>query len=69
MSVVIVTSNDPEFDTYSDLFYENFHPDDWDFMIMGKYETQVRDFASELDGVSTTVKKIDDMWVAVNYHS
>jgi hypothetical protein len=51
------------------VFYENFNPDDWDYMIIGFNEHEVREMADKLTVCDNTVKQIGFMWVAVTYHS
>jgi hypothetical protein len=37
MSVKVITSyNDEDFSEVSEMFYNNFSPDDWDYMIIGE---------------------------------
>jgi hypothetical protein len=65
---IIVGWDDPEFDTYKDMFY-NFTPDDWDYMIIGDKEHEVEWIAEKLYVCDFQIKQIGDRWVAVTYHS
>lgn len=61
--------DDPEWESYKDLFYENFNPDDWDYIIEGNDEFSVDALASKLMVCDYDVKKIGDKFYAVTYHS
>lgn len=66
---VIDGYNDPEWDAYKDLFYANFNPDDWDYLIEGDSEFNVDYLASKLYVCDYEVKKIGDKFYAVTYHA
>lgn len=79
MSIKIICGyNDAEWDSVSDMFYENFNPDDWDYIIIGEDQHQVEDMAYRLQVCGCEVKSIKmvdpmtnwtvDQWVAVTYH-
>jgi hypothetical protein len=80
MSVKVITRwNDEDFLEVSEMFYNNFMPDDWDYMIIGEDIREVEDLAYKLKDYDYTMKKIEmidpmtnwkvNMWVAVTYHS
>lgn len=80
MSVKVITSqNDVDFSEVSEMFYNNFMPDDWDYVIIGEDLREVEDLAYKLkiyDFVMKEIEMVDpvsnmkvDMWVAVTYHS
>lgn len=80
MSVKVITSwNDEDFSEVSDMFYNNFTPDDWDYMIIGEDLREVEDLAYKLKVYDYTMKYVEmidsmpnmkvDVWVAVTYHS
>lgn len=70
MSIKIICGyTDTEWETHSDMFYNNFNPDDWDYIIVGQDKQQVEDMAYKLQVCDYTVKNIGDQWVAVTYHS
>lgn len=70
MSIKIICGyNDAEWDSVSDMFYENFNPDDWDYIIIGKDKQQVEDMAYKLQVCDYEIKEVGLMWVAVTYHS
>ncbi len=80
MSVKVITnSNEEDFAEVSDVFYNNFMPDDWDYIIIGDNYTEVADLADKLKVCDCVVKEIEmidsmtnwnvEMWVAVTYHS
>lgn len=70
MAIKIIEGyNDPSFDSVEDMFYSNFTPDDWDFIIIGKTKTAVRKHAEKRFVCDYSMKKIEDNWVAVTYHS
>ena len=69
MSVKIITYNDPEWESYSDLFYNNFDPDDWDYLIIGDDKYTVELLAEKLYIFNYDMKEIDGSWAAVTYHS
>jgi len=70
MSVLVVSGyRDSEFEEYKDLFYENFNPDDWDYIIIGEDENEVKNMAWGLEVCDSEIKKIGSVWVAVTYHS
>ncbi len=80
MSVKVITSyNDEDFSEVSEMFYNNFMPDDWDYMIIGEDIREVEDLAYKLkvyDYILNEIEMIDpmtnwkvNMWVAVTYHS
>ena len=80
MSMKVITSyNDEDFSEVSEMFYNNFMPDDWDYIIIGEDPHEVGDLAIRLRIFSYNMKEIEmidpmtnwkvDMWVAVTYHS
>ena len=69
MSVKIITYNDSEWQSYSDLFYNNFDPDDWDYLIIGDDKYTVELLAEKLYVFNYDMKEIDGRWTAVTYHS
>ena len=80
MSIKIICGdNDAEWDSVRDMFYENFSPDDWDYIIIGEDRHQVEDMAYRLEVCSFQIKEVKavdpmtnwtiDQWVAVTYHS
>lgn len=70
MSVkVIVGCNDEEWDIVSNTFYNNFNPDDWDYIIVGKSEQEVDDMSYKLEVSYREIKKLGDSFWAVTYHS
>lgn len=70
MSVQVVAGyNDTAFETVKDMFYSNFGPDDWDFIIVGAVRSEVENLAWRLEVCDSQVKQIGDQWVAVTYHS
>ena len=60
--------SDPEFPIYENMFW-SFTPDDWDYMIIGDSEDEVKIFAEKLYVCDFEAKQIGDRWVAVTYHS
>ena len=77
MSVNVITSwNDEDFEEFSEMFYNNFSPDDWDYLIIGDSKNEVEHLAYTLHVCSYDMKEIsgianwsDAKWVAVTYHS
>ena len=69
MSVKIITYNDSEWQSYSDLFYNNFDPDDWDYLIIGDDKYTVELLVEKLYIFNYDMKEIDGRWTAVTYHS
>lgn len=70
MSIKIIAGyNDSEWDQYEKVFYENFLPDDWDYIIEGDHADEVRHMAMRLYVCDYTVKQIGDKWMAVTYHA
>jgi hypothetical protein len=70
MAIKIVCGyNDPEWDSVKDMFYDNFDPDDWDYIIIGSNKQQVEDMAYKLQVCDYRVREINEQWVAVTYHS
>lgn len=70
MAVKIIAGyKDLEFDSYQDLFYANFDPDDWDYIIEGESELEVDSMAMKLYVCDYQIKKIGDKFYAVTYHS
>jgi hypothetical protein len=65
---IILGYNDPEFSLYENYFW-NFNPDDWDYMIVGEHQSFVEDMAEKLKIFDYDIKLINDLWVAVTYHS
>ena len=66
---VIQGTNDPEFILYEDAFYNNFNPDDWDYMIIGTDSDTVDQVARELFVCDYAIKLVNNTWMAVTYHS
>lgn len=66
---IICGYNDSEWAAHADMFYDNFTPDDWDYIIIGEQQGPVEDMAYKLQVCDYTVKNIGDQWVAVTYHS
>jgi len=66
---VISGYNDSEWEAHKDMFYANFNPDDWDYMIIGDGQWDVDYLASKLYVCDYEVKEIGDKWVAVTYHA
>lgn len=80
MSIKVICGyNDEEWNSVSEMFYENFNPDDWDYIIIGEDKQQVEDMAYKLQVCDYEIKEIKtvdpmtnwevDQWVAVTYHS
>ena len=70
MSVLVVSGyRDKEFKEYEDLFYENFNPDDWDYLIIGEDQNEVQNLAWRLEVCDSELKQVGSVWVAVTYHS
>ena len=80
MSMKVITChNDEDFSEVSEMFYNNFMPDDWDYIIIGEDIGEVEDLAYKLKVYDYTLKEIEmidpmtnwkvNMWVAVTYHS
>lgn len=70
MSVKVITNgNDLDFSDVSGVFYNNFSPDDWDYMIVGTDRNEVDTIAYLLHVFKYNMKHVDDVWVAVTYHS
>ena len=70
MSIKIISSySDSEWESYSDVFYNNFNPDDWDYFIMGDDKYTVELLAEKLYICYYELKEIDGCWMAVTYHS
>lgn len=70
MSVIVISGhNDPEWEKYKDVFYGNFDPDDWDYMIIGYKSYEVTEIADKLKVYDVAFRKVDDLWYAVTYHS
>jgi hypothetical protein len=70
MSIKIICGyNDTEWDSVSGMFYNNFNPDDWDYIIIGQDKQQVEDMAYKLQVCDYKIKEVGLMWVAVTYHS
>jgi hypothetical protein len=54
----------------SDTFYENFCPDDWDYIIVGRNQQKVEDLAYKLYISHYEVKEVlDGIWWGVTYHA
>jgi hypothetical protein len=66
---IIAGYNDSEWDQYENVFYENFNPDDWDYIIEGDNESEVVMIAEKLYVCDFKTKKIGDKWIAVTYHA
>lgn len=70
MSVkVIFYANEKDFEEVYSAFYNNFNPDDWDFIVIGEDKNEVDGIAYLLQGSGYDVKQIGDEWMAVTYHS
>lgn len=70
MAMKIISGyKDSEWSAYEKLFYDNFNPDDWDYIIEGDNEYDVDYMASKLYVCDYTVKQINDKWYAVTYHA
>lgn len=70
MAVQVVNGyKDSMWDVVKDMFYANFNPDDWDYIVMGYDEQEVREMAQKMTVCDNDVKQIGVMWVAVTYHS
>jgi len=70
MSIKIISSyEDPEWEAYEKMFYDNFSPDDWDYIIEGSDKCGVTDIAEKLYVCDFEIKQIGDKWVAVTYHA
>jgi hypothetical protein len=70
MSIKIISSyEDPEWEAYEKMFYDNFNPDDWDYIIEGSDKYGVTDIAEKLYVCDFEIKQIGDKWVAVTYHA
>ena len=66
---IICGYNDPEWEAYSNLFYENFNPDDWDYIIEGDNEFDVVMIAEKLYVCDFDTQKIGAKFYAVTYHA
>lgn len=70
MAITIIHGHsDEKFDEVKEMFYQNFMPDDWDYIIIGPNEFFVSHIAFKLEVCDSDVKYIDGQWVAVTYHS
>lgn len=69
--IVIESYNDPLFPEWEDRFYNNFNPDDWDFILIHKSKAKVEATAAKLHphACHVSMKKVDNVWMAVTYHS
>ena len=61
--------NDPMFKEYEDRFYNNFTPDDWDYIIVGPHPFVVEMIAQKLTTCDYQIKIVGDEAIAVTYHS
>lgn len=69
MSIKIITGySEPEWQDVKDMFYTNFTPDDWDYIIIGDSEYDVQLLAEKLQVCDYKIKLINNQWVAVTYH-
>lgn len=69
MSVkIIVGYNDEEWESISAVFYNNFNPDDWDYIIIGKSEKEVDDISYKFMDTYREVEEINGLFWAVTYH-
>ena len=69
MAVKVINGwNDPEFPIYENIFW-NFISDDWDYMIIGDRDWEVKLIAEKLQVCDYQIKEIGNRWVAVTYHS
>jgi hypothetical protein len=76
---IVYSNNDEDFAEISDMFYNNFNPDDWDYVIIGEDRREVDDMAYKLQVCDYEIKEVKitdpmtnwivDTWVAVTYHS
>lgn len=70
MAVKVITGyKDPEWNQYEKLFYDNFEPDDWDYMVIGDTADEVDSIAYRLEVFDRKMKQIGDKFYAVTYHS
>jgi hypothetical protein len=73
MATRIITDYcDEEFNTIEEVFYSNFSPDDWDYIIVGDNAYTVDEIALKLKGNLATdyqVKEFSGSFIAVIYHS
>jgi hypothetical protein len=70
MAVKIVEGyTDPAWPEVKEMFYDNFNPDDWDSITIAKTRATVKRHAEKRMVCDYTIKKVGDVWVAVNYHS
>ena len=70
MAVKIIAGySDSEWEAHKDMFYANFNPDDWDYIIIGDDEWCVNYLASKLYIYNFEIKQIGEQWVAVTYHA
>lgn len=66
---IIFGYNDPLFPEFEDRFYNNFTPDDWDYIIVGKTKKAVLNEAMKKMVCDFQIAKVDGDWMAVTYHS
>lgn len=72
MAVYVVDRHSDEaFNRISDLFYNHFCPDDWDFILYGPNPHEIESLASRLTrfNAEETKQVSADMWMTVVYHS
>lgn len=77
MSVTVIDSNnDSDFEHVANMFYNHFSPNDWDYVIIGEDETEVRNLAEKLYVCDYDLKLVVGSnhyegikWIAVTYHS
>lgn len=70
MSIKIIAGyNDRDWENYENVFYENFNPDDWDYIIEGRDSFEVEHMAIKLQVCDYEIKQIGDKWMAVTYHA
>lgn len=60
---------DPAWPEVREMFYNNFCSDDWDSITIAKSRSTVKRHAVKRLVCYYTIKKVGDVWVAVNYHS
>lgn len=72
MTIYVINGyEDPGFSKVQEMFYNNFTPDDWDYIIVGgEYDYfEVEKIARALKVCDYQIKEIGNMHVAVTYHS
>jgi len=66
MSVTVYDDYDS---AINDVFFDNFHPDDWDYVLVGDDWSHVEHLAEKLKVFKYDIKFIGDQVWAVTYHS